>query len=174
MQYFRELVNNGDIGSIRSLIQQHQTTKTSLNFEQLLSASYDCDQISITRELLESRVANPNLSASSEGPLLLQTVWDNQPKYTKLLLENGADPNQGDKNGITPLMVACVAADVQLVRQLLLVQANVNQVSQIGTDAVYYLVSTGCDIEKRVAIAKILSKRIADTRRIDEYLNRHP
>jgi uncharacterized protein len=169
MQYFLNAIHSGDIGTIRAVIQQHRSSRTSIDFERLLSTAYDFNKLDIARELLESQVADPNTLSSIYGPLLFRTIWDNQPRYTNLLLENGADPNQGDGNGVTPLMLACTSADIRLVKKLLAKNANVNQISWSGADALYNLVSTSGDLEQRMAIAELLLERGANPHSSNNY-----
>ncbi|MEI7992910.1 MAG: ankyrin repeat domain-containing protein, partial [Actinomycetota bacterium] len=53
------------------------------------------------------------------GSELLQAVYDSPPDVVENLQAKGADPNEGDAWGYTPLMSAVTRGDPRVVRLLL-------------------------------------------------------
>ena len=76
-------------------------------------------------------------------------------KLVKLLIVVGASVNKGDtKTNTTPLMVASLKGDIDVVRQLLQAHADVNLKNTSNTDAVGYTLAS--DSPNKNAILKLL------------------
>jgi len=62
-------------------------------------------------------------------------------KLVKLLLARGADPNLTDKRGNTPLMMAAMGCDAELLQMLLDGGADLNAKSADGLTAIEFTIS---------------------------------
>src|SRR5262249_52602412 len=79
-------------------------------------------------------IAIAGLAAAVQGQIadftpptpLLGALMHNNATEAKRLLDEGADPNQGSFGGFSPLMLAVVRQNVELVRILAAKDANVN------------------------------------------------
>jgi len=90
-------------------------------------------------EILIKNGANVNaVEFNSKETPLIAACMNNNVKWSKLLLDNGADVNAEDKNKNTPLSLACHYTNVSLMRLLLIdykaiVGENIINPSQKGT-----------------------------------------
>ena len=96
-------------------------------------ANLHCDFI----EVLLEHGADPNLPFTDDNTLLIQTMWcdytSNKAALLTILLQHEADPNTADPDtGETPLMIAALAVQVDLVKLLLEYGADVTQVNRVG------------------------------------------
>ena len=145
-----------------------------------LAKAIICNDVAITRVLLEHgydltkkttpQNAPPSIPALSQAILKL-----NAQDMVDLLMAHGADVNQADANGRTPLMLAAEIGDDDLIESLLKAGANPNAVDLNGDNALMIgagaltaasaaqLIAHGADINMRgdgqqtVLIAAILA-----------------
>ena len=61
----------------------------------------------------------------------------------KMALEAGADPNISDKDGITPLHIACMRRDIKMIELLLEYRANPNEIDKAGKQPLNYAMWIG-------------------------------
>ncbi len=73
-----------------------------------------------------------------------------EPKIAELLIKNGADVNQADENGLTPLMVAVEEANLKMVRFLVKNGASVNVQNKKG--------ETILQLAKKIGDKKIITE----------------
>jgi ankyrin repeat protein len=69
--------------------------------------------------------------------------WDERYKLAEFLLENGADVNQKDDGGMTPLEIAACFGNVSLVELFILNGADVNANGDGGRSVLYYAADRG-------------------------------
>uniref|UniRef100_A0A8C5SQJ4 Ankyrin repeat domain 34A n=1 Tax=Laticauda laticaudata TaxID=8630 RepID=A0A8C5SQJ4_LATLA len=100
----------------------------------------------------------------TEGSALLKAVWQGKFRLTRLLLEGGAYINEGNAQGETPLIAACVAPyeDPQnkprMVRYLLENGADPNIPDKTGKSALMHACAEGAGAE----VATVLLNHGAD------------
>ena len=82
----------------------------------------------IVEQLLDGKDINQPLK-NSDNTLLLSAASQGNPDTVALLLEKGADPDIGNRNKFTPLMVAADAGHAAVVDHLLAAGADVNLAS---------------------------------------------
>lgn len=82
--------------------------------------------------------AGANTNIGSVTPLF-QTVFDNQPRMTKLFLENGGDPNFY-QSGATILHLAVFFCYVDIVEIILASNVNVDALDENGNTPLHYAI----------------------------------
>ncbi len=93
--------------------------------------------------------ANPNIPGdpdpNDEGrfctPLIGAVRHDSRRELVELLLRGGADPNQPDNLGMTPLMYASTFGATEIVKLLVESGADVRTATDDGQDALYFAMS---------------------------------
>ena len=68
----------------------------------------------------------------------MRAAWENDVGKVKSLIILGANVNAAAKNGLMPLMVACIVGNVDIAGRLIAAGANVNATTQIGMAALMY------------------------------------
>lgn len=102
-------------------------------------------------QLLLDAGADPNFKGPYNGatPLRESVLWNywEVHRFREKLLRAGADPNQADSNGRTPLIQACIGNGrlVQTVPQLLLFGADINHRDNKGKTALDYALESAED-----------------------------
>jgi ankyrin repeat protein len=122
--------------------------------------------LKIVGDLLK-RGADPNaLVGSRKSTALIASVMIDHVHLTLLLLENKADPNLHNKEGWTPLTLACEKGSISLVKPLLTYKAdpNLENKGSGGHPPLFYaslhgdvdiidaLVDAGADVNKKNAL----------------------
>jgi serine/threonine-protein phosphatase 6 regulatory ankyrin repeat subunit B len=108
--------------------------------ESLPQAAYKNDRDQVETLLREG--ADPNKPFADATALLL-TAEKGYPDLTRLLLQNGANPNLADQSGQTPLMWAARNDHIDVVRLLLRAGADVNSEDTRGETAITWAVKSG-------------------------------
>lgn len=83
---------------------------------------------------------NPNARAGSDRSLLFTTVLRDNRDLARRLLEAGASPDLADDAGVTPLMLAAMHGDLEMVRELIGRVSDVAARDGAGHSALYYAV----------------------------------
>jgi ankyrin repeat protein len=74
----------------------------------------------------DAALANWPQSLTKDPAILFQAVSEQNVSVVNWLLEKGADPNARDENGVTPLMQASSAGDIEMAQLLIGRGAKVN------------------------------------------------
>ena len=74
---------------------------------------------------------------ASMGEALIKACLNGQAREVRRLLSGGADVNDADERGRTPLMAASEYGHVEVVDIVLAAQANVNAADDNGQTALY-------------------------------------
>ncbi len=72
-------------------------------------------------------------------PLILATLYC--PELIELLIQNGAEPNLHNIDGVSPLLFAANKQPVEFIKLLIKYGANLEATNHIGDDALYYAVA---------------------------------
>jgi len=95
----------------------------------------------VLRSLLKAG-ANVNvLCDETEEPLILSAAHYSKMEHINVLLEFGGDINCADKNGCTPLHIACIKNDLELCKFLLSKNADAAAVDKNGDTPLHLLFS---------------------------------
>lgn len=82
-----------------------------------------------------------------ENPPLIQAAWSGNPETVAALLKSGADPNQANHQGLTPLMASTWGktghGDLRSVKALLAAGATVNGTDTFGRTALMNAAASG-------------------------------
>jgi ankyrin repeat protein len=84
---------------------------------------------------------DPNAEGRSVTPLINAVRHDNQKELVEVLLKGGADPNQTDDLGMTPLMSAATFGATENARLLVQYGADAGRTTEVGQDALYFAMS---------------------------------
>jgi len=87
---------------------------------------------------------NPvNSYIDGESTALILMCREDRSPIVRWLLEQGADPDKADRDGITPLMHAAVRGNRNIVQILLLGGATINLQAPVGTTALQMAINAG-------------------------------
>ena len=78
---------------------------------------------------------DPNSQSPGGSPIMRDAVYNGDIKICRMLIDKGANPELADRDGFTPLMMACAAVKVDAVRFLLSLQVAVNKQDNQGRTA---------------------------------------
>jgi len=137
-----DIARFGTIQEIELLMGKNSDTINSINengFTPLILACYKRNR-NVAIYLIE-RVNNINYNSLS-GTALAATVIKGNYELAKILLENNANPNLADENGITPLIYAIQFKNKELVELLLKFKAQKNIADAAGKKPFEYAVFT--------------------------------
>ena len=90
--------------------------------ETALGYAINCCSVEIVEKLLKMG-ADPNMESTHLLPLI-HASSDDKIEYVRVLLDNGADPNKFQWNGLPPLIPAIRDGEIQVARLLLEGGAN--------------------------------------------------
>lgn len=119
-----EVARKGKVDNMMQLYQNHKDSINAINsngYSVLILACYHNNKE--VAEFLIQNVQNINY-ASELGTALTATIFKNNVLLSKKLLENGANPNITDREGITPLMYAVQFQNADAVELLLSYKAD--------------------------------------------------
>jgi ankyrin repeat protein len=110
--------------------------------------------------LLLEKGASP-VEKESTGETALSLAVRSIPSLVPKMLDIGWDPDVANEGKVTPLMIASLKHDVDVVNQLLTDGANVNAQNIYGATALHYALSDELS-EKGMAVLRLLLKNGAD------------
>ncbi len=86
---------------------------------------------------------NPNARVENDRPLLLAATLQQDEETAARLLKAGASADLADESGLTPLMAAARAGNLDLVREFVGNVTNINAVDRNGFSALHYALVGG-------------------------------
>ncbi|CAK74091.1 unnamed protein product (macronuclear) [Paramecium tetraurelia] len=97
------------------------------------------------KQILEMspNLINQDLASDILQTPLVRAVWRNDKALVQIILDFGANPNQGGSASITPLMWACKRDNLQIVSLLIQSGADINIRSNQGFSALDYSILHG-------------------------------
>lgn len=137
-----DIARHGTVDELKALIEKKTDTINSTNtmgFTPLILACYRGN--TDVAAFLADKVEDINYSSSS-GTALSAAVVKGNLFLAKILLENKADPDRADQNGLTPLIYAIQFKNRELVEVLLKFKANRKLPDAAGKMPFEYAVST--------------------------------
>jgi len=141
--YLIDAVANGDLRIVRAALNQGK----HIDFTMLLmNGAYNAHPSIVEFALAHGAVINHRDTTDGETALWeaadapsvndmelgWETVQANYVKIIRLLLDHGADPNIPDRNGVTPLGVACYRNRISTVKALLDGHPDLNHRDNFG------------------------------------------
>jgi|GEM_PF-816109 len=122
-------VSGGDLETIKLLVELNvDVNHKSNDGDRPITSAFGIDSTSTFEYFLSCGVdVNAPLWADNNTPLLVSIFWE-RPECTKILLENGADPNLANEQGNTPLMEAVNSCKTEITGLLLNAGADPNMV----------------------------------------------
>src|SRR5207249_807319 len=84
---------------------------------------------------------NPNVRGANDRSLLFAAILREDRMVTRRLLDAGASADLADNAGVTPLMVAAMHGDLELVRALAGHVTDIAARDRAGHSALYYAVA---------------------------------
>jgi uncharacterized protein len=135
-----DVARSGTVEEMKALVQIEKDTVNALNkngFSTLILACYR-DNAPVAEYLAKS-VSNINYNSSSGTALAAATVKGNTA-LVKLLLENKANPNIADGQGMTPLLYASQFENKEIISLLLKYKADKKLQNNEGQSAMDFAV----------------------------------
>ncbi|ALM49516.1 ankyrin [Flavobacterium psychrophilum] len=135
-----DVARSGTVEEMKALVQIKKDTVNSVNahgYSTLILACYRGNKP--VAEYLASKVDNINYNSSS-GTALAAAAIKGDVATVKILLENKANPDLADANGMTPLMFASQFDNKELLLLLLKYKANATVANSEGKSAMDYAV----------------------------------
>ena len=72
---------------------------------------------------------------------MANAIINQRDDWVEQLIQNGADVNQVDEYGFTPIIQAAIVDNVKIAKLLLAAQADVNQTDMVGSTALHWAVN---------------------------------
>lgn len=135
-----DVARSGTVEEMNALVQIKNDTINAVNahgYSTLILACYRGNKP--VAEYLASKVNNINYNSSS-GTALAAAAIKGDVTMVKILLENKANPDLADANGMTPLMFASQFDNKELLLLLLKYKANTTVANSEGKSAMDYAV----------------------------------
>lgn len=88
---------------------------------------------------------------------MANAIINQRDDWVEQLIQNGADVNQVDEYGFTPIIQAAIVDNLKIAKLLLSAQADANQTDMVGSTALHWAVSNDSE-----ALAKLLLSSGAD------------
>lgn len=135
-----DVARSGTVEEMNTLVQIKNDTINAVNahgYSTLILACYRGNKP--VAEYLASKVNNINYNSSS-GTALAAAAIKGDVTMVKILLENKANPDLADANGMTPLMFASQFDNKELLLLLLKYKANTTVANSEGKSAMDYAV----------------------------------
>jgi len=128
---------NGDVAVLKSLIEEKIMPVDSIlqGWTPLMLAASNCNYDAM--EYLIDKGANPNFHQNCYTVLMTacdcrKQTQDIHLRCVRLLLDSGAIVNSRQRNGMTPLMMACREGIVEIVEELIKRNADINAQDVMG------------------------------------------
>jgi len=135
-----DVARSGTVEEMKALVQIKKDTVNAVNahgYSTLILACYRGNKP--VAEYLASKVDNINYNSSS-GTALAAAAIKGDVATVNILLENKANPDLADANGMTPLMFASQFDNKELLLLLLKYKANTTVANIEGKSAMDYAV----------------------------------
>jgi len=133
----RMAAQNGDVPVLKSLIEEKTMPVDSIlqGWTPLMLAASNCEYDAM--EYLIDKGANPNFHQNCYTVLMSACACRKQTqdihlKCVRLLLDSGALVNSRQRNGMTPLMMACREGIAKIVEELIKRNADINAQDVMG------------------------------------------
>ena len=84
---------------------------------------------------------NPNARAAQDRPILLAAALDQDWETVRRLLKAGACVDLADENGTTPLMVAAMYGNIDILRELIGLVTSVDVADHSGRSALHHAIA---------------------------------
>lgn len=137
MSFKRENLNAGD--SLEKAINVFEKYVASKD-DTLLSDMLFSGNIDEIRQAINSGVSFKTKNSNGQTAMVFYCMSKNSGKVIKLLLDNGANPNEKSKTGTPVLSLAIKFGNVDAVNELLKYSPNVNAVDKYGVTPLMYAV----------------------------------
>jgi ankyrin repeat protein len=164
-----DAAKQGDVAVVQALLDHGASVKTRDKGGSAFEYAIQFGHTDFVNAFLAHGVSVNAPGPSGDTPLAW-AVGCRRPAVVKLLLAHGADPNVGDKVGITPLMLATEAGPIEaeIARDLIAHGADVNAKNYFGVTPLMLAVSG-----RAPAVVKLLLAHGADVKP-KEYENGRP
>jgi len=146
---------NGDVPVLKSLIEEKTMPVDSISqgWTPLMFAASNCEYDAM--EYLMGKGANPNFHQNCYTVLMSACACRKQTqdihlKCVRLLLDSGALVNSRQRNGMTPLMMACREGIAKIVEELIMRNADINAQDVMGWTPLIWSVHHSEQVEMEI------------------------
>lgn len=115
----------GDLEGVKEALAEGAQLDASHYVSSPLAQALMCPSLDVFKYLLACK-ANPNVVFSNGETLLGMAILKSTPERVSLLVWYGANSNQPNKKGVTPLQIAKEMTDITMMIALLSAGANIN------------------------------------------------
>lgn len=136
-ELLRMAAQNGNVPVLQSLIEDKTLPVDIIlqGWTPLMFAASNCEYSAM--EYLIKKGANPNFHQNCYTILMSacasrKKTQDMQLKCVRLLLDSGALVSSRQRNGMTPLMMACKEGNTKIVEELIMANADINAQDVMG------------------------------------------
>lgn len=167
MVKYRDLYKR--VAYLESVLFERELDLQNYNEQDIIDDLFSGD-ISLVKAAIESGVDINNIkNADDQTPLLWYASKDDDTslKIVQLLLKNGADVDNGNSIGVTPLMQACHDGSEETAALLLKYNANVEAKDNDGRTAIFYAVTR--HVSPSDDFVKMLYKAGADLDAVNKF-----
>lgn len=137
-----DIARSGSVEEVKALMAIHSDTINTINsmgFTPLILACYK-GNTDVAKFLIGKVTSIDHNSAN--GTALAATIVKGNVLLAKILLENNANPNKADANGVTPLIYAIQFKNKELIQLLLQFKADTLLADATGKKPFEYAVFT--------------------------------
>lgn len=137
MSFKRENLNAGDsLEKAISIFEEYLSSKEDTTFSDMLFSG-NIDEI---RQAINSDISFNTKNKSGQTAMVFYCMSKNSGKTIRLLLDNGANPNEKSKTGTPVLSLAIKFGNIDAVYELLKYSPNVNAADKYGVTPLMYAV----------------------------------